>query len=148
MQLMPHRDAAGRCVLMCAPDQKIYKTNNNWIRAVWYMFWAVTKDSADLVQIVNGPGRSDNVDMFQKYNAVFNAFPITLKAIHWCYDNENAKPLIIAKKVHFYTSHDRSHFREHYFQDHTQMCFRLESYGTLCLFVLLYCLYVVLFICD
>ena len=132
IQIMPTKDAAGRIVMMFAPDQKLYKTDDNWIRCLWYMFWQVSKDGGDLVRIHTQPGRNDPISLFNSYMMTKAAFPLKTKAIHWCYDghDESAKQVIIAKKVHFYNQNERSHFREHFTTDYDEMCFKLETFGT------------------
>lgn len=131
IQIMPTKDAAGRIVMMFAPDQKLYKTDDNWIRCLWYMFWQVSKDGGDLVRIHTQPGRNDPISLFNSYMMTKAAFPLKTKAIHWCYDghDESAKQVIIAKKVHFYNQNERSHFREHFTTDYDEMCFKLETFG-------------------
>eukprot|EP00536_Pseudo-nitzschia_multiseries_P008200 jgi/Psemu1/197490/e_gw1.205.15.1 len=134
-QTMPDRDAAGRVVVFYAPGQRIFKTVEHWMRAMWYMLNLIAKDEGNqksgvvMVMYLRGFGSiRDNIEEAKKIAIVRDAIPQKFAALHYCYNDDSMTALVTAQKIHFLTRNQRSHTRDH-LGSHNEVCFRLETYG-------------------
>lgn len=134
-QTMPDRDVARRVVVFYAPGQRTFKNIENWMRAMWYMFYIVAKDQdnqkSGMVMVVYLRGFTDQRDTFeeaQKITLVRDAMPQKFVGLHYCYNDPSLQALVTAQKVHFLTRNQRSHSRDH-LASHDEICFTLETYG-------------------
>lgn len=134
-QTMPDRDVAGRVVIFHAPGQRVFKTVENWMRALWYMIYINSKDednqksgSVVVVYLEGFSNKRATFEQAKKISMVRDAIPHKVVAIHFCYNDKSMKALVTAQKVHFLTRNQRSHTRDH-LASHDEICFRLETYG-------------------
>ena len=134
-QTMSDRDVAGRVVVFYAPGQRVFKTVENWMRALWYMLYLSAKDEdnqkSGMVVVLYLEGFTNKRDTFEqakKITMVRDAIPQNFVAFHYCYNDESMKAFVTAQKIHFLTRNHRSHTRDH-LASHNEICFRLETYG-------------------
>ena len=138
-QILPERDTAGRAVVVFAPGQRIFDTIESWMRAMWYVYWLLSKDAENQVtgicMVVYFRGftkKRDTFEQVKKLILVRESMPTKLVALHFCYQDVAMNAMIVAHKVHFLTRNLRSRVRDHFSTDHNEICFQLETYGTFC----------------
>lgn len=141
-QVFPERDAAGRPIVCYAPQQRKYKTIENWCRAFWYVLMQVASDpethrAGGCVQVYHPEGflptnKRDPFSDVQKSMSVLAAglgLMTTICAVHYCYNDHAMEPLMTSHKIHCLSKQQRCHFREHYYERHDDLCFKLETFG-------------------
>jgi len=135
-QILPERDTAGRAVVFFAPGQRIFDTIESWMRAMWYVYWLLSKDVENqltgICMVVYFRGftkKRDTYEQVKKLTLVRESMPSKLVALHFCYQDVAMNAMIVAHKVHFLTRNLRSRVRDHFSTDHNEICFQLETYG-------------------
>jgi len=130
---------AGRFVYVYNPE--IYykldggETTENVIRAWWYVWMTMLRTNTELqkrglVIIVNAMGMSDNfVPIAKELRRARDAMPMPKKAVHYCYDDESFRPWMAAMIVYMPKEGTRYRTRAHYAADHTEVLFKLQTYG-------------------
>lgn len=107
-QILPHRDSAGRIVILYAPSQRQYKDDANWMRVMFYMGTQlmITASATNTHKIGNVflhhgrgsllPHQRGSFATVKKFEHVRDAFCLVMKACHFCYsgtDTETMKVL-------------------------------------------------------
>jgi len=139
-QILSERDVAGRCIMIYAPYQRVYKNINNWCRAFWYIWQCYINNEENqlsgCVNIFHAKGyiARKQRDTFDDVRAVIRVKDSMMGdsqmvALHYCYNDIAMKSMVTAQKLHFMNKHVRSHFREHYSIYHNDICFKLETFG-------------------
>jgi hypothetical protein len=132
-QVLPNRDAAGRAVVIFAPQQKTYSVPENLMKSVWYMLSNCLKDEETqkkgIVCVIYALGNPvDNLDVLRRVHWAREGLPKRIVGIHHCHNDDKLKPFFLSVKMYLLNKQLRSRLRPHKGAQ-SDVMFELQTFG-------------------